>query len=67
MVVFSPGGFSISGADYVSRRPPFSERKFTSKTIEATITHTKKQIANPELAWLFENCFPNTLRHPGRF
>jgi meiotically up-regulated gene 157 (Mug157) protein len=29
--------------------------------VEATITRMKKEIADPELACLFENCFPNTL------
>lgn len=47
--------------DFVTKRPPVAARKFTSKAIEAAIVKIKKQIANPELAWLFENCFPNTL------
>lgn len=47
--------------EFVSKRPPLAERKFTSKAIEVAIVRIKKQIANPELAWLFENCFPNTL------
>ncbi|HEU4790206.1 MAG TPA: glycoside hydrolase family 125 protein, partial [Flavobacterium sp.] len=47
--------------DFVSQRPPLAQRKFTSKAIENAIVRIKKQIANPELAWLFENCFPNTL------
>jgi len=37
------------------------KRKFTSEAVEATIREVKKSIADPELAWLFENCFPNTL------
>ncbi len=37
------------------------QRKFNSPVIEATISRLKKSIKNPELAWLFENCFPNTL------
>nr|WP_229248122.1 glycoside hydrolase family 125 protein [Dyadobacter sandarakinus] len=37
------------------------KRKFTSKAVEATITRMKKVIKDPELAWLFENCFPNTI------
>src|SRR6478735_4557025 len=49
------------GTDFVSKRPPLAQRKFTSKAIEDAIVRIKKQIANPELAWLFENCFPNTL------
>lgn len=38
-----------------------ADRKFTSTAVEETIVQMQKQIANPELAWLFENCFPNTL------
>ncbi|MEY3498343.1 MAG: hypothetical protein RL308_12 [Bacteroidota bacterium] len=48
-------------SEFISKRPPLAERKFTSKAIEVAIVRIKKQIANPELAWLFENCFPNTL------
>jgi meiotically up-regulated gene 157 (Mug157) protein len=29
--------------------------------VEAVIAKAKEQIADPELAWLFENCYPNTL------
>src|SRR6478609_8857032 len=47
--------------DFVSQRPPLAQRKFTSKAIEDAIVRIKKQIADAELAWLFENCFPNTL------
>lgn len=47
--------------DYVSKRPPVNERKFTSVAVEKTIKTIKKSIADEELAWMFENCFPNTL------
>ncbi|MCX6235985.1 MAG: glycoside hydrolase family 125 protein [Bacteroidia bacterium] len=50
-----------SPAGYVSGRPPVSQRKFTSKAIEDIIFKTTKQIKDPEIAWMFENCFPNTL------
>lgn len=46
---------------FSSRRPPLEKRKFTSAAVEAKIREVKKSIADPELAWLFENCFPNTL------
>ena len=46
---------------YISGRPPVAKRKFTSPVIEAHIRKVKTGIADPELAWLFENCFPNTL------
>ena len=53
--------FSLAPSEYVSKRPPLAERKFTSEAVEATIAKIKKQIADPELGWIFENCFPNTL------
>ena len=48
-------------AELISKRPKASERKFTSEAIEKTIAEVKPRIADPVLAWLFENCFPNTL------
>lgn len=47
--------------EYISKRPPISRRKFTSDVVERTIQAVKKSIADKELAWMFENCFPNTL------
>jgi meiotically up-regulated gene 157 (Mug157) protein len=55
------GAFAFVKNDFESNRPPIGERKFSSEAIEASIVRIKKQIANPELAWVFENCFPNTL------
>ncbi len=45
----------------VSQRPPVAERRFTNETVESLISRVSAGIADPELAWLFENCFPNTL------
>lgn len=53
--------FAREKFSFESNRPPLAQRKFTSKAVEDTIVQLKKQIANPELAWMFENCFPNTL------
>ena len=44
-----------------SRRPPPAERRFVSAAVERAILEGKARIGKPELAWLFENCFPNTL------
>ncbi|QWT18619.1 glycoside hydrolase family 125 protein [Bacillus sp. NP157] len=58
------GGISTSALAaprFESKRPPVGKRKFTSESVEKLIASTKKKIADPELAWLFENCFPNTL------
>lgn len=38
-----------------------SLRKFNDSLVEKTIERIKSKCANKELAWLFENCFPNTL------
>ncbi len=48
-------------AGFPSRRPPVEKRKFTSDAVEAALRDVSKTMADPELAWLFENCFPNTL------
>lgn len=53
--------FAGTTNDFTSRRPPLAERKFTSDAVEATIKEIKSAIPNAELAWMFENCFPNTL------
>ncbi len=42
-------------------RPAPSNRHFTSPAVEACISRVKAQIKDPDLATLFENCFPNTL------
>lgn len=46
---------------YVSNRPAQGDRRFTSLAVEQTITKIKAKIKDPKLAWMFENCFPNTL------
>jgi meiotically up-regulated gene 157 (Mug157) protein len=48
-------------ASFESRRPALADRKFSSKAVDETILRVKTAIKDPELAWLFENCFPNTL------
>jgi meiotically up-regulated gene 157 (Mug157) protein len=51
----------LSNTDFTSMRPALKDRNFVSKAVEDTIVTVKKAISDPELAWLFENCFPNTL------
>jgi meiotically up-regulated gene 157 (Mug157) protein len=46
---------------FISKRPPVGQRKFTSRAVEETIARVKASIGDPELAWMFENCYPNTL------
>ncbi len=47
--------------DFTSNRPAVADRHFTSPAVEEAIRKIKASIADPELSWLFENCFPNTL------
>jgi len=46
---------------FSTRRPPQDQRRFISPAVEKTIEQTRSHIRDPELAWLFSNCFPNTL------
>ena len=54
-------GASAAADGYVCQRPKPEERRFTSKAVEEVIAGTKKKLKDPKLAWMFENCFPNTL------
>jgi len=47
--------------DYLSCRPELAKRNFTSKAVENVISRVKPMIGDRKIAWMFENCFPNTL------
>lgn len=64
------GGASLLGPFLVHARPfetfpvvrlPKAQRRFSSPAIENVIAGMRSRLKDPELAWLFENCFPNTL------
>lgn len=57
----SPGAASAASRRQVSGRPALALRRFTSRAVERTIERVKGELADGELAALFENCFPNTL------
>ncbi len=63
-------GLSLSGFklpvivqddNFISKRPTLNQRKFVSEAVENKINEVKKDISNRKLAWMFENCYPNTL------
>ena len=69
---FNAGAVNICAADNTAvaahtqrynntNRPPEKERLFKSKAVESEIKRIKKLLKNPKLAWMFENCFPNTI------
>jgi meiotically up-regulated gene 157 (Mug157) protein len=46
---------------YVSRRPDAADRLFNSQAVENKIAEIAKLLKNKKLAWMFTNCYPNTL------
>src|SRR5208283_969061 len=42
-------------------RVPEAKRRFKSAAVERAIQRVQSSIGNKELAWMFGNCFPNTL------
>lgn len=49
------------GQEYVSQRPSPEQRLFVSEAVEAKILEVQSMLTNEKLAWMFGNCFPNTL------
>ena len=60
-VLLSKTSFATSGTTFPIVRIPEAKRKFKSKAVERVIAEVKSKIGNKEIAWMFENCFPNTL------
>ncbi|MXV16518.1 glycoside hydrolase family 125 protein [Hufsiella ginkgonis] len=42
-------------------RTAVAGRNFSSRSVEAAIVEFQSKVKDPELGWLFNNCFPNTL------
>lgn len=42
-------------------RPEISKRLFRSEAVEKEILRVQKLLKNEKLAWMFANCFPNTI------
>ncbi len=60
-MILVPGASSAGGSVFPTVRVPPHRRKFTSNAVERTIEQIRTSTIDRELAWLFENCFPNTL------
>ena len=61
MFLKTPFGVTAQASTFDSKRPAVQNRNFTSISVENAIAKFKVQVKDPELTWLFENCFPNTL------
>lgn len=46
---------------YWNNRPAEKDRLFRSKSVEKVIQYIVGKLTNKRLAWMFVNCFPNTL------
>ena len=47
--------------NYTSQRPAADQRLFRSEAVESKIVKIQSLLKNPKLAWMFANCYPNTL------
>jgi uncharacterized protein len=56
-----PAFGKMTGSMWITNRPELKKRLFRSTAVEETINEIKSYLGDNELAWLFENCFPNTL------
>ena len=64
----APVTVAADNTKLVSQRPPVNERLFVSDAIEKKIKEVKKLLkGNAYLAWMFENCFPNTIDTTAHF
>jgi meiotically up-regulated gene 157 (Mug157) protein len=57
--IAAPLGAAIPG--FSSKRPSIADRRFVSPAVEREIARVSAKIGDPELAWMFSNCYPNTL------
>ena len=52
---------TTSAVPQVPTRPAPEKRKFTSEAVEKEIIRVTSAIADPQVAWIFQACYPNTL------
>ena len=51
----------LAAQNHESQRPAPQDRLFVSEAVEQTIAEVQGMLTNAKLAWMFGNCFPNTL------
>lgn len=60
-ILSSKFAFASHADTFPTVRVSSDKRHFSSKAIEEAIKEFQKNVKDPELGWLFNNCFPNTL------
>lgn len=58
---FAPGAGQPIADSFPIVRPAAGQRRFQSPAVEQAIAEFQQQVKNPELGWLFGNCFANAL------
>lgn len=61
LLVGSKLSLNFDSIEFPLVRTPLKDRNFNDSLVEDAILRIKSKCADKELAWLFENCFPNTL------
>ena len=61
LMISAMAAVCVNAKNYPSQRPAESDRLFKSAAVEAKIAEVTKMLSNDRLAWMFANCFPNTL------
>ena len=61
LVLVSFVSIVCNAQNYESQRPAPEKRLFVSEAVEAKIVEVTSMLSNDKLAWMFANCFPNTL------
>src|ERR1035438_3416945 len=60
-VLLAPSLTLAAEANFSAVRVAEAKRHFKSAAVERTIARVQSTIGNKEIAWMFGNCFPNTL------
>ena len=61
LAAIATGATAATAQAFESKRPPLADRKFTSCAVEREVRRISAAIGDPELRWMFANCYPNTL------
>ena len=60
-ITVEPQTYATDAISFTDQRPTAEKRLFRSEAVEQVIKQMQARLKNPKLAWMFSNCFPNTL------
>lgn len=59
--ICKPDNTNVASRYEITNRPAPADRLFKSEAVDKLIKEVKGKLKNKKLAWMFENCFPNTI------